>query len=167
MARIRTVGAVLALSVAVTVCAGSVALAGALGPKKASQIISLSCSEGCATGDSGPLSWAKLESDGSVTNNYSIPAGQVLVITSMTIEGNGGAAGSHAGVIWGIVGPGGYAQMGYLTTTYDSGNSASIHKEFPTGWAVKSGSLPVFGPLSGSTTGNDQAYVTGYLAADK
>jgi hypothetical protein len=140
------------------------AWAGALTPSKASQVVTIRCdgsgvyAPGCSI---SPSSGFTINPDGSASSGFTIPSGQVLVITSASSEiltgTNGGpASGALAvgsNVVWNFAGP------SYLY------GALSSDKVFVPGIVVKPGTT-ISGGASGAAV-NFYLAVNGFLAADK
>lgn len=156
------IGAALAAAIV-----ASPAFAGPLGPKKPSQIVTLRCFEGL--GDSCVIS----NTTGGPTNpdgtfaltGYTIPAGMVLVITSIAAQLGGGTPFGQVFFKVTI----GLGVGHHLSGAYDVFGNFSVTKEFPTGIVVNPAGL-AFG-IGARDYVADADYVdlvvNGYLTTDK
>jgi hypothetical protein len=141
-------------------------IAGTLAPAKPSDLVTVfgNTTAGCPTLFGAFAVTSQQVSDGSPTA-FSIPAGQVLVITSWDWKSSGG--GAAAAATWATlytVTPSGGARISDGNGTSDGSGSAAGTTIIPSGFAMKSGENLCF-----TTGGSGVGYVLvhGFLTKDK
>lgn len=148
----------LASIVVVALSLATAASAASLTPSKASQAVTLQCSDSSSSCEISGTSGTTLNPDGTFSYGFTIPSGHVLVITSATI----GVLQSPGPVFVLLnVGPNAVWQ---LSGTTNSVGNLFADKAFPTGIIVKPGVT-----IDASGGGLLQIYLTvnGFIASDK
>ena len=141
--------------------------AGALAPSKPSQVVSLISFGGtCPSG--GALFGSQTPPDGNFPQPFTIPDGQVLVITEAQLTGSGATAGASVRILLRReTAAGGISEIVNQLVQADADGSYNGSFTFPTGVVVKAGALLCAKAVIGGGSFGSTGIVHGFLAQDR